>query len=68
MATIRRAFVWSLLAASVGLALGACADDKARFVGFNSCDKFGVSVWYIYPNAQGSYDGANVNPENCIKK
>ena len=67
MSIATRVLLRTLLLAAFGLALSACSDDKSRFVGFNSCDKYGVPVWYVYPNAQGSYDTADVKPENCTK-
>ena len=41
------------------LALSACG---GRFAGTNNCSADGSTVWFEYPNAQGSYEGLNNGP------
>ncbi len=66
MTIMNRALVRGLLLAAFGLTLAGCGGgDNGKFVGLSSCDKYGVVVWYLYPNAQGVYDTASVSPENC---
>jgi hypothetical protein len=47
------------------LLLSACG---GRFAGFGSCSADGSPVWFEYPNSQGSYDGLNNGPQNCLPK
>ena len=48
-----------LLLIALGL-LSGCGGG--RFAGFNNCSADGSTVWFEYPNAQGSYDGLNNGP------
>ena len=52
-------------AALLVLKLSGCS---GRFVGFLECSQGGSPVWWAYPNSHGSFDGINVNAQNCEKK
>jgi hypothetical protein len=51
--------------AALALFLTAC---EGRFVGFGNCSADGSVVWFEKPNAAGSYEGLNNNPQNCKTK
>jgi hypothetical protein len=54
---------WLLFGAA--LVLASCG---GRFAGFSSCSADGSPVWFEYPNSNGSYEGLNNGPQNCLPK
>jgi hypothetical protein len=53
---------------AAALLLAMLSGCSGRFVGLLECSQGGSPVWWEYPNTAGSFDGINVNAQNCNKK
>ena len=52
-----------VLSSMLLLFLASCAEGK--FVGFERCMPDGSQVWWLFQNAEGTYEGSKSKPENC---